>query len=140
MSFREKSAWACLVTTLIVFVPYFTHVFELLAEGRLTTGHAVTFFVLAVAFMVLLNVVAQIGIVIVSGRQPKDERDAAIESTSIRYAYFVLASTVGTLIFVAAPLPPLRDFVALSQALFFCFVLAETVRYLTQVVCYRRGV
>ena len=35
MSFREKSAWACLVTTGVVFVPYFAFIFRLAGRGEL---------------------------------------------------------------------------------------------------------
>ena len=35
MSFREKSAWACLVTPGVVFVPYFTFIAQLASRGEL---------------------------------------------------------------------------------------------------------
>ena len=48
MSFREKSAWACLVTTGVVFIPYFTFIFQLASKGELILPRVIVAFVAAV--------------------------------------------------------------------------------------------
>ncbi|HEX7530452.1 MAG TPA: hypothetical protein VF333_04855 [Pyrinomonadaceae bacterium] len=139
MSFREKGAWACLLTTVVVFVPYFAQIFRLFARDELKISLVITGFFIASIWQVLLHVVAQI--VIRSKREPKDERDAIIESKSFRHAYWVFAFFGWAVIMVPA-LTRTGSLLApafISQLLFLCFVLAEVTRYSTQVVCYRRG-
>ncbi len=142
LSFREKGAWACLLITLAVFAPYFAQIFRLFAREELKTSSVITAFFIASFWQVLLNVVVQIVIVIRSRREPKDERDSAIESKSFRHAYWVFAFLVWPVIMVA-PVSTLAGHLLtpafISQMLFLCFVVAEATRYLTQVVCYRRG-
>jgi hypothetical protein len=143
LSFREKGAWACLLTTVAVFVPYFAQVFHLFARGDLKTGSVITAFYVASIWQVLLNVVAQVVIAIRSGHEPKDERDSAIESKSFRYAYWIFALLLWPIIMVA-PASTIGGYsltpVFISQMVFLCFVVAEVTRYLTQVVYYRRGI
>jgi hypothetical protein len=142
MSFREKGAWACLLTTFAVFVPYFAQVFRLFVRGELKTSSVITAFFIASIWQVLLNVVAQIVIATRSKQEPKDERDSAIESKSFRHAYWVFAFFLWPVIMVA-PFSALASHVLtpalISQMLFLCFVAAEVTRYLTQVISYRRG-
>src|SRR5450631_2880171 len=79
MSFREKGAWACLLLTVAVFVPYFGQIFRLFARDELKAGSIITGFFIASIWQVLLHVVAKVVIVIRSKREPRDERDAVIE-------------------------------------------------------------
>ena len=141
MSFREKGAWACLLITVAVFVPYFAQIFRLFARDELKASSVITGFFIASIWQVLLHVVAQIVIVTRSKREPRDERDAIIESKSFRHAYGVFAFFVWAVIMVPAltRTGPLLAPAFISQMLFLCFVLAEATRCLTQVVCYRRG-
>ena len=142
MSFREKGAWACLLTTIAIFVPYFTQMFRLFARGELKTTSIITAFFIASFWQVLLNVVAQIVIAVRSRQEPKDERDSAIESKSFRHAYWIFAFFVWPVIMVT-PVSTLGGHLLtpalIGQMVFLCFVIAEVTRYSTQVICYRRG-
>ena len=142
MSFREKGAWVCLLTTVAVFVPYFAQIFRLFVDGELKTGSVITAFFIASFWQVLLNVIAKIVIAVRSRQEPRDERDIAIESKSFRHAYWVFAFFVWLVIMVA-PVSSIAGHLLtsafISQMLFLCFVIAEVTRYLTLVVCYRRG-
>ncbi len=140
MSFREKSAWASLAIMLLVFVPYFVHMFRLFERGELNGGTVFGEFIGAVIFQVLLLIVAHIAIAIRSGQEQKDERDRTIESKSFKIAYYVLIASC----FVAIPCVALALLSALtlpflSQLLLACFVVAEAAKYVTQIICYRRG-
>jgi hypothetical protein len=113
-SFREKSAWASLVS-----------------------------------IQILVQVPLHIAMSLRSRREHKDERDRAIESKSFRIAYGVLAATfftlVGSVVISALPFPDMPTVpwlapVFLSQIFFLCFVVAEATKYLTQAICYRRGI
>ena len=141
MSFREKGAWACLLLTVAVFVPYFAQIFRLFARDELKAGSVITGFFIASIWQVLLHVVAKVVIVIRSKREPRDERDAVIEAKAFRHAYWVFAYFAWCVIVIPV-LPHPGQLLApafISQMLFLCFVLAEAARYLTQVVHYRRG-
>jgi hypothetical protein len=150
MSFREKSAWACLVTTIVVYIPYFTYILSLYSRDALNATSILTAFLPAVIFQVVLNVAAHIAIAISSGKKQmiKDERDLAIESKSFRIAYYIVPSAcvvaiLFVMLFEADPTHmPIRhslDLAFVSQFFLLCFVVAEVTRYVTQVVCYRRG-
>lgn len=140
MLFREKSAWACVLTTLAVFVPYFVYVFWRFGHEEPGTIWVTREFVAAVVFAILLNVGVHIAITLRSRLQPKDERDRAIESTACRNAYYVLLCCVGVIVFTPLPwLNRAQTLALMNQVLLACFVVSETTRYLTQAVCYRRG-
>jgi len=148
MSLREKSAWACLITSVVVFVPYFVFVFRLFAQGQLTGGEALGAFIGAVIWHAILTAAVHIAIAVSTREERADERDALIESRSFKYAYVVLTTSVfgavPSVIGLGIGLDPgnasrFLTAVFLSQLILFCFILAEVVKYLTQAVCYRRG-
>ena len=147
-SFREKSAWITLGVLLVVFVPYFSFIFQLFAAKHLLAGAVLGAFVAATVFMILLGCVSHIALAICSRSEHQDERDRTIELKSFRIAYGILAVTafcaIGAIMLLALPygdvpgVPWLAP-VFLSQVFFLCFVLAEVGKYLTQAICYRRG-
>jgi hypothetical protein len=148
MSFREKSAWASLAVMLVVFVPYFVHIFRLFEEDKLDWNTVLGEFIGAVVFEVVLLIVVHIVLAVRSKEEEKDERDLAIESKSFKIAYFVLVSSccvaIPCLIGLGFGLQPgaivqLTSPVLVSQLLLLCFVAAEASKYVTQLVCYRRG-
>jgi hypothetical protein len=148
MSLREKGAWASLIATAVVFVPYFRYVFGLFAAGELQPVRALAAFIGAAVYITVLMIVVGIVIALLSKREPADERDLAIEAKAYRIAYVLLSTSAMTAIVAivflgVVPVPKLRNEVLapqfLSQVLLLCFVLAEAVRAITQIVCYRRG-
>ena len=148
MSLREKSAWASLIATVMVFVPYFRYILGLFASGELQPVRVLAAFVGATVYLTLLSIAIGLVVELLSRREPRDERDVAIDAKSYRVAYAVLSAggmfAVVMIVFLGVvPAPKLRNEILapqfLSQALLFCFVLAEAVRAITQIVCYRRG-
>lgn len=148
MSFREKSAWASLAVMLVVYVPYFVHVFRLSGRGELKGGAVLGQFISAVFFQMFLLIVVHIAIAIQSRQQPTDERDRAIEATSYKIAYLALISSFFvalpsaiSLVFALKPalVSSLVGLPFLSQLLLLCFVTAEAMKYCAQILCYRRG-
>jgi hypothetical protein len=143
MSFREKGAWICLVSTLVVFVPYFSYVLGLSGRGELTVSAVAPVLVVAIFFQAVINAGAMIAVAVFSRADPKDERDRTIELRSFRNAYLVLAialvSSIAAAMFAPASGGMPTTISSLSQLLLACFVAAESAKYLTQVVCYRRG-
>jgi hypothetical protein len=145
MSFREKSAWACLVTTVLVFVPYFGYVFRLYAVGELSPGSIIAAFLAVVMVQSCMNIAAHIVFAIQLRQSPKDERDRLIESRSFRNAYLVLACSTLLLMMAVVLLAksistdPVVSAVVVSQVVFLSFVVAELIKYLTQAISYRQG-
>jgi hypothetical protein len=90
VSFREKSAWATLISLLVVYLPYFIYVFLLASRGQLTVGTALRVFIAGVFFQTIVAILAQIAISIHGRVEPVDERDIAIQANAFRNAYFVL--------------------------------------------------
>lgn len=148
MSFREKSAWVSLAVMLVVYVPYFVHVFRLFGRGELNGGVLLGQFISAVVFQVFLLIIVHIVIAVQSRRQQADERDRAIEATSYKLAYLALISSFFvaipsaiSLVFALKPVlvSSLVGLPFLSQLLLLCFVTAEAMKYCAQIVCYRWG-
>jgi hypothetical protein len=148
MSFREKSAWASLAVMLLVYLPYFVHVFRLFGRGELKGGVLIGQFIGAVVFQIFLLIFVHIVIAIQSRQQQADERDRAIEARSYKIAYlalissfFVVLPSAISLVFALNPalVSTLVGLPFLSQLLLLCFVTAEAMKYCAQIVCYRWG-
>ena len=88
MSFREKSAWACLVTTAVVFGPYFTFIVQLASRGELILPRVVVAFVAAVLAQIVLITVYMMVIALRTRQEPRDERDTAIENRAFRGVHY----------------------------------------------------
>jgi len=136
MSFREKSAWISLVLIVLVFGPYFWLVGRSFAGGDHV--HAGTQFGLIVLFIVL-EIVVHIAIAIQSPRDaqaPIDEREDLIDLRATRVAFYILFGGALLSIFTMH----FRMTVwGLSQCVLFSIVVAELVKFSSQIVFYRRG-
>jgi hypothetical protein len=140
MSFREKSAWICLLSTLLVFVPYFVHVAGLFQQGRPVFAAEIwVVFALAAVVQALITAATHIAIARQAQREPKDERDRAVESMAYRRAYIVLSISIALLLCLTV-WGPTMSVIGLGQWLLLAFVLAEVTNYGCQVLGYRRGV
>ncbi len=143
MSFREKSAWACLVTTGVVFVPYFTFIAQLASRGELILPRVVVAFIAAVLAQIVLSSVYMTVIALRTRQEPRDERDTAIESRAFRWAHWTLVIALWLLVlggvFLAPVFPQLISVVFVGQLALFSFVLSELMHYATLVHGYRRG-
>ena len=149
MSFREKTAWACLLSTVAVYLPYFTYVFWLAVWGELTIGLALSAFIGAVVIQVAIQIGFGVGIAIWTKQEPKDERDRAIDNRAVRIAYYVLVTScfvaiphIYGLVLIVNPHEIVTVFTVpiFCQLLLFCFVIAEVTRFTVQVIGYRKGV
>ncbi len=149
MSLREKSAWACFLSTLIIYLPYFAYVLRLLGDGGFTFGRVFSAMLTAVVVQTVLVVGATVLFARRCRQEPKDERDIALERRACRSAYFVLAAGCFSVVMGApgfslglAEMQRPGWFMPLlmSQGLLFCFVVAETTRYGTLALGYRRGI
>lgn len=116
MSFHEKSAWACLVGIVVVYVPYFTVVlrFPMAALGLFWLAAIVLSAVLVVFHIV--NAIATKSIRTRGEVPPVDELDHSIELNASKWAGFVLSLSVVTWILIATYSMLLVGGTALEQA------------------------
>jgi hypothetical protein len=147
-SYRELGAWASLIVTGFVYVPYFSWVLQRFLENRLGAGDLLGVFLGAVFTQIFFLVGIHIALAIVLKEEPRDERDRVIDAKSSHLAYNVLSiSSVIAAVWIVIgaagwSLPGIMrylDPIFLSQVFLFLCILAETVKYLTQGICYRRG-
>ncbi len=135
MAWREKTAWITLILMVITYGTYFT----LVSGASLSTMSMLKLFGGVTILQVIAAVIATAVLAALSGdeaRAKPDERDRAVARRGASIAYFVLIIGVITVGVVM----PFRDSGwRLTNAALFALVIAETVRYLTVVVSYRRG-
>lgn len=144
-SYREKVAWISLMTTALLYVPYFVIISRWWAQGTMLWPQVL---VLLAGVAVLHAVLLPLGLLAwwLLGQRaadlPADERDRAIDASATRAAYFTLIAGGFTLPFALLSFQAgtLAQPAVLLQGFFFCFVLAEVVRFARQVLGYRRGV
>lgn len=139
MSFREKSTWALLAVTVIVYGLYFsTTISGALAHGVPDVADNVRLFG-AVVVIVILSVVAHIAIAILSPKAADtvDERDRLIELRGDQRAGYVMVvalfSTLGLALAGASVF-------WIAHAALAGLVLSELVKAVTKLIDYRRGV
>lgn len=136
-SFQEKSLWVMLVGLVAAFSFYFINV---LPEHSATVQpHQVILFVLAVVFLVLIQIVGHIlaGVADRHNDTEEDERDRLIALKGMRNSGYVLAVGVFTTLVVA--LIAKGNFVVIHVLLAF-WVLAQLVEIVSRLILYRRGV
>jgi hypothetical protein len=162
MSFHEKSAWACLISISVVYVPYLLFVFRFpMAALGLFWISAIGLVALLVVFHII-NAIATRSIRTTGEVPPVDELDQQIDSNAAKWAGFILSSAVLTWILVAmyglpitasslrsqtlathemlssTPAIPMFTAMAAVHWLFACFVLANLAYYGGIVFRYRR--
>ncbi len=139
MPFREKTAWLTLIAIAVTFGPYFAVV---AARGRAASEvpglHELGLFAVVVIVQVIVVAAGHAFLAAVSptdARMPPDERDRAITSRSIAFAYYVL---IAGMIVVGCVMPfNSRGWTIINAALAM-IVAAEVVHYGAIVVGYRR--
>ncbi|HET6896467.1 MAG TPA: hypothetical protein VFH72_13870 [Candidatus Baltobacteraceae bacterium] len=139
MPYREKTAWLTLIAIALTFGPYFGAV---AARGRAVGAvpdlHQLGLFAIAVAAQVIIMAAGFAYFAITSphdARTPPDERDRAITSRSITFAYYVL---IAGMVLVGGIMPFNSSGWAIINAALFMIVAAEVVHYGIIVISYRR--
>jgi uncharacterized BrkB/YihY/UPF0761 family membrane protein len=134
LSFQEKSLWLMFGSLLAVFTFYFGSVLP--SDAVNVLPHQIMTFVLALAVLVVIEVVGHIVIAIVDRRTDTDERDKLIQLKGMRNAGYVLAT--GVFFSLCAALMSDGNFV-FTHVLLGSWVLAQLVEIGSQLVLYRRG-
>lgn len=134
LSFQEKSLWLMFVSLVGGFGFYFVRVLP--TSTMNVMPHQVTFFVLAVVMLVIMQIVGHIVIAIVDRHTETDERDRLIELKGTRNAAYVMAT--GAFLSLCAALLTKGNFVFTHVLLGF-WVLAHLVEIGSQLFLHRRG-
>ena len=132
MSFREKSAAASLAITALTFAAYGAWV----VQRAPSEGDAVAGLVGIIAVQIVAQIVAHILFALQARPEGVDERDRGVDRLAQRNAYFVLFGSVWAVLGMALSRAPT---LTLAYALVATIVLAELVRFASQLVYYRRG-
>jgi hypothetical protein len=141
MSFREKSAWISLVLLVVFGTIYGWNFARILADQR--AFNDVYLFFALVAALIAAEVALHVVIAARSpedARAPRDERERLIDLKATRVAFYVLM--IGAFSSIGTVHLPLRDrgdhtFV-MMHSVFLSLVMAEVVKFGTQIALYRR--
>lgn len=133
MAYRETAAWLTLAAMAIGYGPFFLLVGQ---GGPPDVLRFVFLFALASLVRLAIEGGGRLILAVRHGRQPADERDRAIASRSVGFAYMVLL--VG-MILVGGIMPFTDQGVTIAYAGLFFIVLAETIRCLAVALSYRLG-
>lgn len=138
MSFREKLAWVSLVSTVIVWGGFFLYLLGSphSARGMAMIGPFILAVLVQVAVMIAMTAYWSIRAPD-EASAPADEREKAIGNRATASAYLVLViGLVATIIGLHIGLHGPDVIFALAGA----FILAESVRYGSAAIAFRRGV
>ncbi len=147
MSYQEKSILGSLLAMVIVYGYYFAGVLRRLGHPEFDAG-SVGRLIVAIIAIIVISIVYNIVLALESKPEPKDERDILIDSKAYRNAYFAFATgaflvmgCVITAVLVRDAAPTriiITPFLTVNLLLLF-MVIAELVKYLTQLFYYRKG-
>ena len=139
LNYHEKSIWASLVSTVIIFGVYFTMAFKVMNDPNIPDITLIFFFIGAVITIVIVQIILQTILAIMNRKVAEgghDERDKAIEMRSTQYSYYILI--FGIWASVAAMLINFSTLL-LINLIMLTFIVAEVVSYITTLIHYRRG-
>ena len=136
-SFRAKSAGVSLFTILIIGMYFIANVFTLLPSDEPIPNGAVGLIITAVVLIIVVEIVLQIVLFIGAGKiEERTERDDTVLARASRSAY--LALTVGVFATAGAMVAGFSPF-KMGSVLIVSFLVAETVKFASQIVFHRRS-
>ena len=132
LSFKEKSLWFTLVSTIVVFGYYFVRALQLDDEP----GRAGALFATLVVLLAALHTVVHIALTIHKRPERTDERDRVVSAKAARISYYVLMSGVWGALGVASL--QLGTF-WFAHAALLAILLGEVTNCSAKLFYYRRG-
>tara|TARA_B110000908_G_C9998531_1_gene333104 strand:- start:76 stop:540 length:465 start_codon:yes stop_codon:yes gene_type:complete len=152
MSFREKSIWISLISTLLIFGDYFLNVIALanLSEAVAKTT-ALELSIRAFVLIIIVEIIFQTVLALNNHKAANlgaDERDKLFEYKGNNFGYTVLVIgvllTLGRMVSLEISPEFIEQFKVLNipfltaHILLFSFILSEVVRFSAQLYYYRR--
>lgn len=139
MAFREKMAWLTLLTMLVAYGTYFTAVAQRWGDTEPPVVPMLVLFAGITIAQVAIITIATIILAVTAQKDANaraDERDTAIARRGSAIAYTVLM--IG-MILVGVIMPFGDHGTRITNAAILALVVAEAVRQIVIVACYRRG-
>lgn len=142
ISYREKSIWVSLLSTLFIFGYYFYSAFSILRTpyANMHMFALMGLFIGVMVWMIIVQIVLHIILAIVNraeAEKDEDERDKLIDLKATKVSYYLLILGVWVTIF---SLFVLQSPAWTATILLFISILAELVGFAVQLFYYRRGV
>ncbi|MCV6627408.1 MAG: hypothetical protein OIF38_15015 [Cellvibrionaceae bacterium] len=151
MSFREKSAWASFIITLVIFGNYFYELSGFAAlDQQAAKDAALSLLARSIVAVIVLEILIHSLIAAMDSKAAEaaaDEREQAIASKANHYGYYLLSATVlmviGRMLLLeffperadsSIELPMLT-----LHLLMLGFILSELLRFGSQIWAYRRS-
>lgn len=135
--FRLKSAGISLVVILTIGAYYIANMLSLWSRNEGVPDGALSLTITTVVLMIVVEVAMQIVLFIGAGRiEDHTERDKAIAAQAAHRAYFIL--TAGVFATAASMFAGVTPF-QMSAVLLTAFLLAEIVKFGSQIVYYGRS-
>ena len=142
LTFQEKSLWASLLTTLILFGVYFVLAFQIILNpevGDLPERFSIgALFTITVIVVIVIETVVHTVLAITNRPDIEDERAKLISLKATRNGALILA--VGVWISFAGLAFTGYSSMLIAHVLLSSFILAEIVRFSSQLVYFQRGV
>ena len=151
MSYKEKSIAISMFITSYILYYYITGLYDLSINNLLSNETQMALVRSAIILVIILEIVSQTIIAIIDHKQADqkdDERDKSINLIASRNAYIVLVIGIVSAIFhaqVITFIPINIGFTELSNSynllniIISSFLVAEIIKYITQLFYYRRG-
>jgi hypothetical protein len=151
MSYKEKSIGLSMFITSYILYYYITGVYDLSVNNLLSGETQMTLIRSAIILVIILEVISQTIIAIIDHKQADqkdDERDTSINLIASRNAYIILTIGIVTAIFhaqimefatVEVGFSELSNGYNLLNIIISSFLVAEIIKYSTQLYYYRRG-
>lgn len=134
--FRAKSAGVSLVVVFIVGMYYFANALPLFPSPEAVPEGAISLFITTIALIIVAEIVLQIVLFIGAGQiEDRTRRDDTITALASRNAYLVL--TLGVFATFGSIFAGFTPF-AVGSVLLLAFLLAEVVKFASQVLHYQR--
>ena len=151
MSYKERSIWVSLAITIYIWFNYFSTLYWSAQQDTLTTNVMQSALLTVVIMTIILEVFHHIVIAIIDNKNAnydEDERDKKITLIGTQYAYYILSfTTIAAVLHLLFPFMSQRlesllnlpnEYVIINIIIFGALV-AEIVKFATQVFYYRRG-
>lgn len=147
MFYQEKSILGSLLAVVVVYGYYFANVLRDVGRPEFDGG-SLRRLVFAVIAIVVIEIAYHIVLALESKPEPKDERDVLIDCKAYRNGYFLFASgaflviawvIMASLVRDAAPTRIIVTPFLMVNAVLLVMVVAELMKFLTQLFYYRWG-
>jgi len=151
MSYKERSVWVSLAITLYIWFNYFSTLYWSVQQGTLTTGSMQDALLTVVVMTIVLEIMHHIVMAIIDNKNAnydEDERDKQIALIGSQNAYYILSfTTIAAVVHLLFPVmsQTLESLLNIPNEYFiiniiiFGALVAEVVKFATQVFYYRKG-